>query len=58
LALLLFLGFLYWDRMPGEVLDFSAAMFGVAVYTVFGLVDRVWLPWRGKRGEPKAAESG
>jgi hypothetical protein len=57
LALLLFLSFLHWDRMPGEVLDFAAAMFGVAVYTIFGLVDWVWLPGRGKRGRPKAAQS-
>lgn len=38
-GLLAFLAFLRWDRLPGEVLDTSAAVFGVAVYALFTAFD-------------------
>ena len=44
-GLLLFLGLLHWNRLPGEFLDLSAAVFGVVVYAVFAVVDLLWRPW-------------
>ena len=46
LALCLFLGYLVWDRLPGETLDPAAAVFGVGVYGVYALIDWRWRPWR------------
>jgi hypothetical protein len=43
---LAFLGFLFLDRMPGEWLDFSAAIFGTVVYSVFAAIDWLWHPLR------------
>jgi hypothetical protein len=44
-ALLAFLGLLHWNRLPGEFLDYSAAIFGLVVYAIFAMIDLVWLPW-------------
>jgi hypothetical protein len=45
-ALLGFLGLLRWNRLPGEFLDYSAAIFGLVVYAIFAAIDLVWQPWR------------
>jgi hypothetical protein len=39
-----FAGFLVVDRMPGELLDIQALIFGVVVFTTFFVVDTRWLP--------------
>lgn len=41
-----FFGLLYWSRMPGEAIDRDAAIFGAAVYLLYGVVDLFWVPWR------------
>ncbi len=38
-GLVLFLAWLRWDRLPGEVLDTSAAAFGAVVFVLFAAVD-------------------
>lgn len=43
-ALFLYLGILILDRLPGELMDARAAVFGLAVYAVFALCDLKWLP--------------
>jgi hypothetical protein len=43
-GLLVFLGFLRWNRLPGEFLDYSSAIFGVAVYGLFAAFD--WMRHR------------
>ena len=45
-GLLVFLGFLHWNRVPGEFLDVSASIFGVVVYALFAVLDCRWHPWR------------
>jgi len=42
----LFLGLLLLNLMPGEPLDPSAILFGVAVFVIFAFVDLYWAPWR------------
>jgi hypothetical protein len=44
-----FAGFLVCDRLPGEIIDGPALVFGVAVFAVFSLVDLWWWPWRTRR---------
>jgi hypothetical protein len=49
-GLLVFLGFLYWDRLPGELFDPAAGLFGLCVYALFALSDFFWPRIRGKQG--------
>jgi len=44
-GLLVFWGFLHWNHLPGEFLDYSAAIFGLVVYSLFSGIDLKWHPW-------------
>lgn len=44
LALCAFVALLVFDRMPGEILDPQAFVFGLIVFALFFTADRKWLP--------------
>ncbi len=53
LALAAFAGFLAWNAIPGELMDYAALAFGGVVYAVFFLIDLKWRPWgRQERAAP------
>ena len=52
-GLMVFLGFLRWNRLPGEFLDYSAAMFGLAVYAFFAFIDLMWRSRSSRSASPK-----
>lgn len=41
----LFTGLLIIDRMPGEIFDSSAFIFGIVVFTSWAALDLKWWPW-------------
>ncbi len=45
LALAAYAGFLIWNAMPGELMDYAALAFGGIVYAVCFLTDLKWRPW-------------
>lgn len=44
-----FAGFLVTQRIPGELIDVSALLFGVVVFTTYSLIDLRWTHWGKKR---------
>lgn len=44
-ALGIFAGFLVLNRVPDELLDLEALVFGVIVYGVYTGIDLKWWPW-------------
>jgi UDP-N-acetylmuramyl pentapeptide phosphotransferase/UDP-N-acetylglucosamine-1-phosphate transferase len=49
-ALALFVGYLWWDRVPGEPMDRDAVLFGLVVFGLFGAADFFWRPRKRHRG--------
>jgi hypothetical protein len=48
-GLIVFAGFLVTQRIPGEVIDLSALLFGFMVFTTYSLIDLRWTHWGAKR---------
>jgi hypothetical protein len=55
-ALIAFAGVLVTQRIPGELMDFSALAFGAVVFTAFALFDIRWTRW-GKGVDRDATRS-
>ena len=48
-AFALFVLFLDRSLVPGEAIDIDALLFGAGVFTVCGLTDLYWVPWKQRR---------
>jgi hypothetical protein len=48
-ALIAFAGVLVTQRIPGELIDWSALTFGVVVFTMCALIDIRWTHWSKKQ---------
>ena len=46
LAFAAFVALLGWNLLPGEPMDWAAVAFAVVVFTVCGVADLYWKPWR------------
>jgi hypothetical protein len=53
----LFLLLLLWNLMPGESMDRSAILFGIAVFLIFAFVDLYWVPWRTSKQRQDRSQS-
>lgn len=51
-GLIVFAALLVTQRIPGELMDLSALLFGVLVFTTYSLIDLRWTRW-GKKGPGK-----
>ncbi len=56
MALIAFAGVLVTQRIPGELMDFSALTFGAVVFTALALFDIRWTRW-GKGVDRDATRS-
>ena len=54
-GLMAFAGVLVTQRIPGELIDFSALTFGAVVFTTYTLIDIRWTTWGKKESSDNTA---